>query len=299
MGEIASLLTSICWVLSALFFTEGGKRVGSMVVNRVRMVFGLVLLALVNWLLFGELIPLNAEPERWLWLGLSGLFGLALGDIFLFQSFLWIGPRRAMLIIAGVPVLNTLLAWLFFSEVLTIYAYVGIAVTVAGIFLVLSEKEDENDILAKDRKNFSKGLVFCLLGALGQSAGMLLARHGVGGDFPALTGTLIRAVVATLVFWLLALMTGKVKKTVAAVKDDRRALLWIALGSLAGPFLGIWLSLTGLKFTDVGIASTLQALAPVIMLPVAHYLYKERITGRAVLGTLLSLSGVAVLFLLA
>lgn len=299
MGEIASILTSICWVLSTLFFTEGGKRVGSMVVNRVRMVFGLLLLMGMNFFLYQELIPLSAAPDRWFWLGLSGIVGLALGDIFLFQSYLWIGPRRAMLVIAGVPVLNTLLAWLFLNETLTAFGYLGIAVTVGGIFLVLSEKIHHSDVLAQDRPNFRKGYLFVTLGALGQSAGMILARRGVYGDFPALTGTLIRAILGTTAFLVLALLTKAVKPTYDAVNRDRKALLWIGLGSITGPFLGIWLGLAGLKLTDVGIASTLQALAPVMMLPIGHYLYKEHISLRAILGTFVAMAGVAVIFLLA
>ena len=298
MGEIASILTSLCWVASTVFFTEGGKRVGSMVVNRVRMVFGLLLLGLTNYFLYHELIPLSATPDRWLWLGLSGLVGLALGDIFLFQSYLWIGPRRAMLLVAAVPVLNTLFAWLFFHETLNLYAYIGIAVTVGGIFLVLSEKQKIIDQFEQDKKHFYLGYLFCGLGALGQSAGMLLARKGVYGDFPALSGTLIRAIVATVIFFMLALFTKEVKSTAAAVKQDSKAFWWIFLGSITGPFLGIWLGLTGLKFTDVGIASTLQALAPVMMLPVSHFLYKEHVSLRAILGTIVAMIGVAVIFIL-
>lgn len=299
MGEIASILTSVCWVLSTISFTESGKRVGSMVVNRVRMVFGLILLISANFFLYKELIPLSASGDRWFWLGLSGFIGLALGDIFLFQSFLLIGPRRAMLFVAAVPVLNTLFAWLFLHETLTTFGYLGIFITVGGIFLVLSEKNHHNDELAKDKKNFHKGYLFVGLGVLGQSVGMILARKGVYGDFPSLTGTLIRAIVATIVFFVLSLITKEVKSTFTAVKEDHKALLWIFLGSITGPFLGIWLALTGLQLTDVGIASTLQALAPVIMLPVSHYLYKEHISLRAIIGTVIAMIGVAAIFMLA
>lgn len=299
MGEIASILTSVFWVLSTIFFTDGGKRVGSMVVNRVRMIFGLILLMATNFFLYKELIPLSAALDRWFWLGLSGMVGLALGDIFLFQSFLWIGPRRAMLMVASVPVLNTLFAWIFLHESLTLYGYLGIAITVGGIFLVISEKTKLKDQFAQDQKHFRLGYLFCGLGVLGQSAGMILARRGVYGDFPALSGTLIRAIVATIVFFLLALFTKKLKSTYIAVKEDRKALLSISLGAIAGPFLGIWLALTGLKNTDVGIASTLQALAPVLMLPVSHFLYKEHISLRAIIGTVVTMLGVAAIFILA
>lgn len=298
MGLLFSLLTSVCWALTSIFFTAGGKQVGSRVVNRVRLLFGFLLLGVTNLVLYREFIPLSAAPDRWLWLGLSGLVGLVLGDVFLFQSFLWIGPRRAMLIMAGVPVLNTIFAWFLLGEQLAPLRLLGIVVTVSGILLVLSEKTGNGDQLLNDRKHFSLGIAFCILGALGQSAGMLLGKRGVYGDFPALSGTLMRVTAAVAAMWLVAALGKQVRPSIEAVTRDRKALGFILLGTLAGPFLGIWLSLAGLQNTEVGIASTLQALAPVIMLPVSHFLYDEKVTLRAVIGTLVSMAGVAMLFLL-
>lgn len=298
MGMIFSLLTSICWALTSIFFTAGGKQVGSRIVNRVRLLFGFVLLGLTNLVLYREFIPLSAAPDRWMWMGLSGLVGLVLGDIFLFQSYLWIGPRRAMLIMAGVPVLNTIFAWFLLGEQLNPVDLFGILITVSGILLVISEKLGNGDELTQDRKHFRLGLFFCILGALGQAGGMILGKRGVYGDFPALSGTLMRVTVATFGMWLFALLGKQIKPTVQAVTQDNKALIFIILGTLAGPFLGIWLALAGLQNTDVGVASTLQSLAPVIMLPVSHFFYKEKVTARAILGTFISMVGVAMLFVL-
>jgi len=69
------------------------------------------------------------------------------------------------------------------------------------------------------------------------------------------------------------------------------------MGALAGPFLGVWLSLVAIQHTSVGIASTLMSLPPIFLLPVGMIIFKERIGWRAVVGTVLAISGVAVLFL--
>jgi len=49
----------------------------------------------------------------------------------------------------------------------------------------------------------------------------------------------------------------------------------------------------------VGIASTLMSFPPIILLPIAHYVFKEHITWRAVAGTALAVAGTAVIFLAA
>ena len=78
---------------------------------------------------------------------------------------------------------------------------------------------------------------------------------------------------------------------------DRKALLEIGAGALTGPVLGVTLSLVAIAHTHIGVASTLMSLTPVILLPVSYFLFKEKITSRAIVGTLVALLGVVLLFL--
>jgi drug/metabolite transporter (DMT)-like permease len=68
-------------------------------------------------------------------------------------------------------------------------------------------------------------------------------------------------------------------------------------GAVTGPFIGVWMSLVAIQLTQIGVASTIMALPPVLLLPIGYFVFKERITGRAVMGTIIAMSGVAVLFL--
>jgi drug/metabolite transporter (DMT)-like permease len=70
-----------------------------------------------------------------------------------------------------------------------------------------------------------------------------------------------------------------------------------ALGSVLGPFIGITLSLLAVQHTKVGIAATLIATVPIIMLPMVHFIYREHLTPRSILGACIAVAGVAVLFL--
>ena len=128
IGEIAALLTSLLWTITAVVFTESSRRVGSMVTNRVRLIMALIYLLLINLVLFGQPLPLNAGSDRWLWLGLSGIVGLSLGDMFLFRSYELIGARMGMLMLSLAPVIGAIIAWLFFSETLRLGQIIGIAI---------------------------------------------------------------------------------------------------------------------------------------------------------------------------
>ncbi|MCZ7545940.1 MAG: DMT family transporter [Anaerolineae bacterium] len=140
--------------------------------------------------------------------------------------------------------------------------------------------------------------ILCGLGAaLGQAGGLVTSRQGLVGDFSALSGNLIRLTTAALAIWVLASITGKARSSVTALRANPRAI-WIILGgAFAGPFIGVWLSLIAVQRAPLGIASTLMSLPPVILLPVSHFLFAERITRPAVLGTFLAFVGTAILFL--
>lgn len=86
IGEIAALATSFFFAMAALIFTSTGRMVGSQVTNRMRLLFALIYLVMLNIILFHDPLPFSAESSRWIWLSLSGVIGLSLGDTFFFQS---------------------------------------------------------------------------------------------------------------------------------------------------------------------------------------------------------------------
>lgn len=98
-----------------------------------------------------------------------------------------------------------------------------------------------------------------------------------------------------LVLVLLGLIQGRLRSHLARMKD-KTALLQITAGSLTGPVLGVILSLVAIAHASIGVASTLMSLTPVILLPVSFFLFKEKITPRAIIGTMIALLGVVLLF---
>ena len=89
-------------------------------------------------------------------------------------------------------------------------------------------------------------------------------------------------------------MTGK-WGTVKRAFHDSRALIYTAAGSVAGPFLGVSLSLLILHYLAAGIAATFLSLVPVFMIPFARFLHKEHVSLRALIGTLIAVFGIYLL----
>lgn len=295
MGEIAALLTSVLWAFSSIIHTFAGRRVGPGVLNRARLLFAVMWILLTHRILQGTFFPVHAAPERWFWLGLSGVVGLVLGDWFLFYAYVTIGARMGTLIMASVPMLSAVLAWIFLGETLTLTEILGMILVVSGITMVILDRVNGN--ISLPRRTYWLGVLAGFGGALGQAGNLILAKPGLADGFPSISGVAIRMVTAAVVLWGLTFLKKEARPTLEALKD-RRALGLILLGSMIGPFAGVWLSMVAIQNTLVGIASTLMALSPVILLPLSRWFFHETISWRAIIGTLICMAGTAALFLL-
>jgi drug/metabolite transporter (DMT)-like permease len=293
-GEGAALLTALCWSSNSIFFSLAGRRVGSASVNHIRLWVALLIMLPLHLILFGSLFPFSVSPDRLFWFALSGLVGFVLGDTFLFEALVVIGPRLSMLLMVLAPVFGTVLAWVFLGETLSPAKIGAILLTIAGIAWVISA--GHNNHWAGKGKLLT-GVLLGIGGAAGQAVGALLSKLGMAGGFSAISGNLIRVTTATLTLGLVHLARGRMKEEIGRMRD-RRALAEIGAGALLGPVVGVCLSLYAISRTYLGVASTLMALSPVILLPASHFLFGEKITLRAVSGTLLALLGTALLFFL-
>ena len=298
MGEIAALLTSVCWAMSGIFFTAAGKKIGAFSVNRIRLTFATTFFLLTHLLLMHSVFPLDASPSRWGWFIASGIMGLVLGDTFLFQAYVYLGVRIPTLIMASVPVISTLFAWLFLGETLPFIAIIGILITISGIAIVIFERNSTPAGESRfTKKEYLFGLLCAFGGACGQAGGLVLAKFGLQDGYPVLSGTVIRMLAALSLIWIMALIQKQAGTTLKNFFKIPEATRNIFFGSIIGPYIGVWLSLIAVQSTYVGTSSTLMALAPVVLLPVAKWGLKEPISKLAVLGTLVTIAGVTIIFM--
>lgn len=293
-GEIAALLTSVFFSFTAVIFAQASRQVGAMITNRVRLVIALIYLMVLNLVLFGQPLPIGAGLDRWAWLSLSGVVGLALGDLFLFRAYADIGARLGMLMMSLAPVIGALTAWIVFGETLRLGQIAGIAVTLIGLAWVIAARPTAETTRPRGH---GRGLMFGVLAATGQAWGLVLSKQGMTGGFSPFAGNAIRMLAAAVVFWLITFAQGQGGETVRITHAHPQALKLLALGALVGPVLGVSASLLAVQHAEIGVASTLMALPPVFLLPISYFVFKERFGWQTVAGTVVAMIGVGVLFL--
>ena len=292
-GELAAVAAAALFGLSSTFFTLAGRRVGPSTVNRARLLLAAILAISLHWVTRGEPVPSAATVNAWLWLGLSGVIGLALGDQSLFQAYVRIGPALSMLIFSTTPVFTSLLGYAFLGESLAAVEWVGILVTLLGIAWVVSEPKRRDFHGAGS--SYRAGLLFAAGGALGQALGLLTAKLGLAEGVAPQSANLMRLLAAATAIWVAAFLAGGAHRTHSAYRHDLRASGFTTAGTAAGPIFGVWLSLAAIDRAPLGIASTLMSLTPIFLLPIARLVFSEPISYRAVFGTIVALSGATIL----
>lgn len=293
IGEFAALLTAFFWAITAINFEAASKRVGSLPVNFLRLLIAFFLLGVYLTITNGVFIPFAAPKTVWFWLSLSGIVGFVIGDYCLFQSYVEIGARIAMLIMALVPIITAIIGWLFLDEILMPLQVVAMVLTIGGIVSVIFERNKENNSITLTHS--LKGILLAFGGAIGQAVGLILSKYGMKNYNPFMA-TQIGVINGTIGFGIILILTGKVKLLRQALRD-RKALQKIGIGAFFGPFLGVTFSLYAVQHTAAGVASTIMAIVPVIIIPFSLIFLKDKVRFKEVLGALITVIGVVIFFL--
>ncbi len=293
IGELAALATAFCWTVAATAFEKAGKRVGSISVNIIRLLLGMAMISAFTLIVRGSPLPLDAPRRAWLWLSLSGLAGFVVGDLLLFKAFTVIGSRISMLIYCGVPLMTALIGRLWLHETLSIADMIGMGITILGICIVVLMRHPERKRLAFAHP--TAGILYAFGGSIGQATGLVLSKFG-SGTYNAFAASQIRIIAGIVGFTIVITAAGRWKAVGSAIRDGR-GMKAIGIGSIFGPFLGVSLSLYSVQRAATGVASTIMALVPVLLIPVAIFYFREKIFLKEIAGAFLAVAGVAVLFL--
>jgi drug/metabolite transporter (DMT)-like permease len=288
LGGIAALVSAAAWALGTVLWRRIGEGLSPLSINLCKSIISIVYLALA-------LAVFGGEPLDWrtnLYLGVSGVLGIALADTFFFSCLLALGSKNASIIGTAGPVFTALAAVALLGERPPLIVWIGILLTSAGVFAVLWERGTglSSDGPPEMRwRGLRDGFLFLFF----MTVAILLAKVGLVTASP-LQGTLIRMVWATAAMFLWTVVRRKARAHLAPLAQPR--LLAQLLGVVTiGTFGGFWLSLVALKLADASVATILNSTTPLFVLPLAGVILKERIPLRTVVGAFVAVAGVAMI----
>ena len=307
LGEIIALIVAVSWTFSAWFADKASRRIGSMVTNVIRLALAAVFLAILLWITTGRPYPAFANAKAWQWLALSALVGYVFGDFCLFNCYVHIGPRFAQLLMTLAPPAAAFAGYFILGETLTWKTVLAMTVTLAGIAISIMSRGEKHRIKLSLPL---KGILLGIGAGVGQGVGLVLSKVGMEhyaaalpADAPAsmqtmlpFASTLIRAIVGFAGFFVLL----AIQKGLGRLRDgikDAKGLKYATLLTLFGPVFGVSLSLMAVQYANAGIASTLMALTPVMIILPDVLINKKKITIKEVIGVAVTMVGVALFFL--
>lgn len=308
LGEFISLAVALSWTVTAWFADKASRRAGADVTNVMRLVFATLLLGILLWVMVGRPYPVYADGKTWFWLGLSAVVGYLFGDWCLFNCYTYIGPRFGQLMMTLAPPMAAIAGWAMLGESLGWKSILAMAVTLSGIAIsILSRGSDKHLTLDLPLK----GILLGIGAGIGQGVGLVLSKIGmehyaaaIPADAPAamasimpFASTMVRAVIGGAGF-LIMLAVGKGMNRLKAALRDPVTMKYASVITLFGPFLGVSLSLMAVRYANAGVASTIMAMTPALIVIPEVIAKKKKIRLKEMIGLLVSLAGVAMFFML-
>ncbi|MDX8335454.1 DMT family transporter [Candidatus Cetobacterium colombiensis] len=288
LGESLALAAAFGWVGSSIFLEKASKETGTISVNLIRLLMAMIFLGIITFFKRGMLLPFDVSREALKFLSISGLFGLFLGDFFLYKAYVTIGPRIVLLIMTLSPIMVSILSFFILKENILGLQFFGMLLTIAGIMIVILKKKSE--------KEFSKlGFVYAILAMLGESFGIIFTRLGSEG-YDSFATIQVRTIPAILAFVIYISLTKKWCNIKEGIVNSR-GMIYIVLGTIVAT-LGVTALVESMKYANVGVVSTLASTSPILIIPISIIFFREKVTVIEGVGALISFIGITIFFVL-
>jgi drug/metabolite transporter (DMT)-like permease len=304
MGIVAAFVTLLCWTIGTFAFTFASQRADAGSVNRVRLMYATILLSIITPIFFHiDFIQLFTLPQpiHWLWLGLSGIIGLTIGDYFAFSAYRLMGSSRSSLFSSFAPVAALLLGMAVLNESLNLFGIIGICVSIAGILWFVKSSQKDTSPIAYSKQAIAKGSIYALLGAVGQGLGLVFSKLGLNESahsdlvLSPVHATWIRISIACMAGYAMQLLKPNPFAEIKQLSSSASVMKPLLIGILFGPIIGVAVSLFTVTKIPVSIAQTIFSLQPLTVLFFASTLGKEKLSKQAILAAIISTIGVCIL----
>jgi len=282
LGEIYAILTALCWSSGVIFFQVSGRVLSSLQINLFKNTFGVI--GFIGFLVIqGHNFPAFNHHE-YLILIISGILGVAVGDLFFLASLRRLGAGLIAIVSTTYSPSIFLLAFLMFGEVISLQAYFGGALVISGIIIGFLEKPKN-----KRREDIAWGVLYGFA-AQALTAFSVLLLKPIMEIHPVVPIALVRfSTGAVLSIGFLAFAKG----SSALFETFKQGLKHppLIMGSFLGTFLSVIFWLAGYKYTLAGRAAIYNQLSTIFIIIMAAIFLKESMTRKKWLAVCCALCG--------
>ena len=294
LGQALALATATCWACNSVAYRYLGQRMDSSFLAHVRMWMAVPIILTIS-LVANNGFPAGVSARTITFLLLSGFFGYFVTDMLMFKAYLYLGSRESLVILNLAPVASAIASWFLFAEELSILQISAVLMTISGIIIMVlgeSKGEDKNH----DKSKVKLGIAFAVFGALFQAVSYILAKYALD-DVDALSSNMLRNVGGLIAFIIYGILFQRTFFKDMKVFKDRKLIYILLISVIIGPVGGMSCQMEAMNLAPVGIVTAISQVSPVLLLPVDKFILKKKLTLSSITGTIISIVGVALLFI--
>lgn len=298
---LPSLLTAVCFAASGVCGRRAAVSFGPLRGNAWRLLIAAAVLGALDFL-DGDVVDFTTRAA--LRLLVSGVVGFGLGDVALFLAYPRLGSRLTLLInLCSAPLFGALAdAWLTGARVSPAQAVAG-GLILLGVSLALGQGVR---IPGHDARTFVPGVAAALVAGLGQGCGAALTRWAKlaevedGVRLSALEEAWVRVLpglaFGVLTWWGFARVLRLGSQPAAGMRSGilprGRGRPWLLAAALFGPVLGVGSFQWALSTATSAVVLSITATTPILVMPLAMWLERDRPGYAALGGAAIAVAGV-------
>jgi drug/metabolite transporter (DMT)-like permease len=304
IGFLFAFGACLSWSIAGFYITNATKKLPVPIINLLRLFFGITIITTVS-ILFGyqNFIHLFSSKliQAWLWLGLSGIISLVVGDYLSFKSYAILKPQKASVITTLSPTTALVFGILLLNEKINAIGIIGIIITIGGVISISLGRSQRNANTTNTVADTNKAILYGIAAAACHGLGLALSKKGlmleknVGNIINPINATFIRLVVGFLFLSIIAIASGKIKMYYHQIMANKNASKQTLIAAIFNPTLAVSLAMLSIMYMDVAVAQTIFSLVPFFTLLIAFFVLREKVTAQSLLGVFVAVVGVGIL----
>lgn len=272
--------------------------------NLFRLLFAIILVGMSAFFLDKTFLTIFSDhyAQGWLWLGLSGIIALGVGDYFGLRMYTILSPRFGSVLTTLAPAMALFMGIILLNEHINIIGLFGMLITITGVMTMSLGRKERSTIPDHGHGSVYQGIIFGIISALCNGCGLVFSKKGfveqasAGYSLHPLTGSFIRFLAAVILVTLFMLLKNLLFKNLRNIAAQPWPVLKIAgLGVILGPLIAVGLAMVAIQTVNVAVTQTIFSLVPAIALLISHFILKEKITLNSLLGVIVAVMGVFIL----
>lgn len=285
LGIVAAIASAASWAFGTLMFDRLGRDIPPAGITFIKGSLSIVFMALLTLFYNGFVSVGSIEC---VYLAISGIIGIAVGDTFFFKSLRDLGPKVQVLFFILGQVMTMILSFVFLGEILSIKEYIGALILLIGVMVVIWDKQEEHP-------NKTRGIIYGILSIICFSASSVIIKYSID-EIDVVSATFYRMFFGTIGVLFIGVSSQKISAWIAPLKDIRILSLFV-LNVLVITFGGFLLSTVAIKYISVSLASVLSTTEPIFVFLFAYFINHDIATKRELLGATITILGLLIIIL--